>query len=111
MTVLTAQARSLVLDVDSTLCGIEGIDWLAEIRPRREEVDALARAYVDALAPGAVDAIARIRRAGVQVVLVSGGLRHALLRLAYALGLGPNDLHAVSIRFDALGAYEGYDTS
>ena len=77
--------RSLVLDVDSTVSGIEGIDWLAarrgdlvsrrvadltqramlgnipleqvygtrlaEIRPRREEVDALARAYVDAIAP------------------------------------------------------------
>ena len=145
MTGLTAQARSLVLDVDSTLCGIEGIDWLAarrgdivshriarlthdamqggvpleqvygirlaEIRPRREEVDELARAYVDAIAPGAVDTIARIRRAGVQVVLVSGGLRHALLRLTYALGLGPNDMHAVGIRFDALGAYAGYDTS
>jgi HAD superfamily phosphoserine phosphatase-like hydrolase len=145
VTVLTAQARSLVLDVDSTLCGIEGIDWLAErrgdivsrriaqltqdamqggvaleqvyglrlaeIRPRREEVDALARAYVDAIAPGALDTIARLRRAGMQVVLVSGGLRHALLRLAYAVGLGPGDLHAVGIHFDALGAYVGYDAS
>jgi HAD superfamily phosphoserine phosphatase-like hydrolase len=137
--------RSLVLDVDSTLSGIEGIDWLAarrgdvisrrvadltqqamqggvpleqvyglrlsEIRPRREEVDALSRAYVDAVAPGAVEAIARIRRSGVQVVLVSGGIRHALLRLALHLGLGPGDVHAVHVRFDALGAYVGYDAS
>jgi phosphoserine phosphatase len=137
--------RSLVLDVDSTLSGIEGIDWLAarrgdvisrrvsdltqramqggvplqevyglrlsEIRPRREEVDALSRAYVDAVAPGAVEAIARIRRTGVQVVLVSGGIRHALLRLALHLGLGPADVHAVHVRFDALGAYVGYDAS
>jgi phosphoserine phosphatase len=137
--------RSLVLDVDSTVSGIEGIDWLAarrgdlvsrrvadltqramqgnipleqvygtrlaEIRPRREEVDALARAYVDAIAPGAVETIARVRRSGVQVVLVSGGLRHALLRLALSLGLGPGDVHAVAVRFDALGAYVGYDTA
>jgi phosphoserine phosphatase len=142
---MTMTFRSLVLDVDSTLSGIEGIDWLAarrgdvisrrvadlttqamqggvpleqvygarlaEIRPRREEVDALSRAYVAAVAPGAVEAIARIRRTGVQVVLVSGGIRHALLRLALHLGLGPSDLHAVPVRFDALGAYVGYDAS
>jgi len=137
--------RSVVLDVDSTVSGIEGIDWLAkrrgdvvsrrvadltqramqggvpleevygtrlaEIRPRRAEVDALSRAYVEAIAPGAADAIARMRRSGVQVVLVSGGLRAALFRLAFKLGLGPSDVHAVSVHFDALGAYTGYDTS
>ncbi|MEP6491492.1 MAG: HAD-IB family phosphatase [bacterium] len=137
--------RTLVLDVDSTVSGIEGIDWLAarrgevvarrvadltksamqggipledvygqrlsEIRPRRDEVDALARAYVDAMAPGAVDVIANIRRAGVQVVLVSGGLRHALLRMALELGLSPGDVHAVSLQFDAGGAYRGYDAA
>ena len=141
----TTPFRSLVLDVDSTVSGIEGIDWLAarrgdlvsrrvsdltqramlgnipleqvygtrlaEIRPRREEVDALARAYVDAIAPGAAETIARVRRSGVQVVLVSGGLRHALLRLALSLGLGPADVYAVAVRFDALGAYIGYDTT
>jgi phosphoserine phosphatase len=137
--------RSVVLDVDSTVSGIEGIDWLAkrrgdvvsrriadltqramqggvpleevygtrlaEIRPRREEVDALSRAYVDAIAPGAPETIARMRRSGVQVILVSGGLRAALFRLAFKLGLGPSDVHAVSVHFDALGAYTGYDTS
>lgn len=145
MTVGTTTFRTLVLDVDSTISGIEGIDWLAarrgdvvsrrvseltqkamqgriplesvygvrlaEIRPRREEVDALSRAYVAAVAPGAVEAIANIRRAGIEVVIVSGGLRHALLRLALHLGLGPDDVHAVPVRFDALGAYVGYDTT
>jgi phosphoserine phosphatase len=140
-----APFRSVVLDVDSTVSGIEGIDWLAarrgdvvsrrvadltqramqggvpledvygtrlaEIRPRREEVDALSKAYVAAIAPGAPESIARIRRTGVQVVLVSGGLRSALFRLAFHLGLGPSDVHAVSIHFDALGAYSGYDAT
>lgn len=137
--------RSLVLDVDSTVSGIEGIDWLAarrgeviarrvadlttkamqggvpleevyglrlnEIRPRRDELDQLSKAYVEAIAPGAVETIARLRHAGVQVVLVSGGLRHALLRLALQLGLSPSDVHAVSLRFDAGGAYQGYDAA
>ena len=109
MTVTAPPFRTLVLDVDSTVSGIEGIDWLAarrgeaicrrvseltweamqgrlpleqvygarlaEIRPRRDEVDALSRAYVDAMAPGVVEVVARIRSAGVQVLLVSGGIR------------------------------------
>jgi phosphoserine phosphatase len=145
MTAIAPAFRTLVLDVDSTISGIEGVDWLAalrgdllarrianltqqamqgrvpleevygarlaEIRPRRDEVDALSRAYVDALAPGAINTIARIRRSGVQVVLVSGGIRYALLRLALELGLGPADVHAVSVQFDAIGAYVGYDAS
>src|SRR3954465_14613614 len=137
--------KTMVVDVDSTLSGIEGIDWLAarrgdivsrrvadltnramqggvaledvygarlaEVRPRRDEVDLLSREYVNAIAPDAVESIKRIRRAGVQVVLVSGGLRHAMLRLALHLGLGPGDGHAVHVQFDELGAYVGYDAS
>jgi phosphoserine phosphatase len=83
---------------------------LSAIRPRRDEVDALSRAYVDALAPGAVETIGRLQKLGVQIVLVSGGLRHALLRMALQLGLSATDVHAVSLRFDAGGAYQGYDT-
>ena len=136
--------RSLVLDVDSTVSGIEGIDWLAarrgpemarqiseltrgamdgsvkledvyalrleRIRPGRDDVDALSRAYVDAVAPGAVETIGRLHAAGVHVVLVSGGLRQALLPLARHVGVAPEDLHAVSIEFDQAGAYLRHDT-
>jgi len=135
--------NSVVLDVDSTITGIEGIDWLAarrgevtaravasltedamrgllplehvyahriaHVRPRREELDLLAKAYVEALAPGAIEAVRRMRMAGVQVVLVSSALRHSLLRLALRLGLGPGDVFAVDVKFDALGAYESFD--
>jgi phosphoserine phosphatase len=135
---------TVVIDVDSTISGIEGIDWLAKrrgeivarrvamlteeamrgavplehvygtrlaaIRPRRDDVDALSRAYVDALAPGVVETFAQFRRAGVQIVIMSGGLRHALVRLAFHLGVDIEDLHAVDIRFDAIGAYMGFDT-
>lgn len=145
MRTIIAPPRSLVLDVDSTLAGIEGIDWLAarrgeavsrriseltaramqgglpleqvygarlaEIRPTRDEIEALSRAYVDAVAPGAVETIARLRGAGVHVVLISGGIRRALLGLASLLGIGLGDVHAVSVRFDAIGDYAGYDTA
>jgi len=136
---------TVVLDVDSTVSGIEGIDWLARRRgdivarkiasltddamrgviplekvygarleticPGREDVAALSRAYLEALAPGCGAAISSLRRAGVAVVLVSGGLRYALLPLALELGFDPGDLHAVDITFDSAGAYAGFDRS
>jgi phosphoglycolate phosphatase-like HAD superfamily hydrolase len=117
---------SVALDVDSTVSGIEGIDWLAArrgeviarrvadlttqamqgtlpleqvyrarldaIRPRRDDIDALARAYVDELATGCAEAI-------------------SLLRLALQLDFDVGDLHAVDIRFDTGGAYVGFDES
>ncbi|HSQ32429.1 MAG TPA: hypothetical protein VLN49_21380 [Gemmatimonadaceae bacterium] len=136
---------TVILDVDSTVSGIEGIDWLARrrgdvvahrvaslttdamrgavpldevyaarlaaIRPRRDELDELSAAYVGALAPNCAETIARLQHAGVRVVLVSSGLRHALIRLALLLGVELGDLHAVDIRFDAGGAYVGFDTT
>jgi len=134
---------SVVLDVDSTLCGIEGIDWLATrrgpeagvriaeltdramngelaldavygerlgvVRPSREDLDALAAEYERALAPGARDAIARIRGAGCRIVLVSGGIRNAILPVARTLGIDELDVHAVNVLVDDAGAYETYD--
>lgn len=141
----TPRFASVALDVDSTVSGIEGIDWLAArrgeviarrvadlttqamqgtlpleqvyrarldaIRPRRDDIDALARAYVDELATGCAEAISRLRHAGVHVILVSSGIRNALLRLALQLDFDVGDLHAVDIRFDTGGAYVGFDES
>lgn len=134
---------SVVLDVDSTLCGIEGIDWLAArrgpeagmriaeltdramngdlaldavygerlgaVRPTRGDLEALASAYEEALAPGAAAAIARMRAAGRRVVLVSGGIRNAILPVARRLGIDDTDVHAVSVLVDTDGEYETYD--
>jgi phosphoserine phosphatase len=134
---------SVVLDVDSTLCGIEGIDWLAArrgpeagqriaelteramngdlaldavygerldaVRPTRDDLAALASAYESALAPGAASAIARMRAAGRRIVLVSGGIRNAILPVARRLGIHETDVHAVNVLVDAGGDYESYD--
>jgi phosphoserine phosphatase len=136
---------SVVLDVDSTLCGIEGIDWLAALRgadigakvteltdramrgrialdavygerlalvqPTRDEVEMLANIYQSALAPGAARAIRRLRDAGRRVVLVSGGLREAILPVARKLGIPDADVHAVTARFTPTGEYAGHDTT
>jgi phosphoserine phosphatase len=134
---------SVVLDVDSTLCGIEGIDWLAGrqgaalaarvadltdramqgtipldavygerldvVRPTRDDVAALGAAYLASLAPGAAEAVRRLRGAGRRVVLVSGGLREAILPVAAQLGLPAADVHAVAVRFGSDGAYLSHD--
>ncbi|MCU0619752.1 MAG: HAD-IB family phosphatase [Gemmatimonadaceae bacterium] len=129
--------KSLVLDVDSTVTSIEGIDWLAArrdagtaawvadltrramdgdlpleaayerrllaIAPTREEIVALADAYVAALVPGVGDVIARARRAGVDVRLLSGGLQEAIVPLARVLGIPDAAVHAVPLAWTADG--------
>ena len=134
---------TVVFDIDSTLSGIEGIDWLAArrssvvaqsvleltaramdgslaveevyarrlalIRPAREELDALTHAYVAHTVPGALELLDQLRRAGVRVIAVSGGLRESCVPFCATLGITAPDVHAVSVRFAADGAYEGFD--
>ncbi len=129
----------MVLDADSTISGIEGIDWLAARRgtdvqraveslttqamngevllesvyDRRlaviganaDDLHALSAAYVAAVAPGAADAIAALHATGVQVHVVSGGLRPALLPMTRALGIADDRVHAVEPIADAQGRY------
>ncbi len=136
---------SVVLDVDSTLCGVEGIDWLSRMRgpevasliaeiteramrgevrlenvygerlatvgPHIEDVDALGRAYVDTIADGARAAIEKWHAHGVHVVLVSGGIKRAVLKVAEFVGIDASNVHAVDVRFDNNGDYESFDTA
>jgi len=142
---VSAGFASVVLDVDSTLCGLEGIDWLAArrgpeagariaeltdramrgeiplgavygerlgmVRPSEEDLAALAVEYERTLAPGAREAIARMRAAGRRVVLVSGGIREAIVPVARRLGIADADVHAVSVAVGAGGEFESYDES
>jgi len=141
----TSRIASVVLDVDSTLCGLEGIDWLAQqlgddaaklvsaltdramhgeipldsvygerlslVRPDRTAISELSLAYVASLAPGAKQAVMRMRDAGVRIVLVSGGLREAILPVAELLGVPEHDVHAVGVQFTSTGGYAEYDVS
>jgi phosphoserine phosphatase len=136
--------KSLVLDVDSTLCAIEGIDWLAGRRsdtvrelvarttdgamrgdialsdiygqrlqivlPTRDEMAELARAYLERIEPGAREALAVLREAHLRIVLVTGGLREAILPLAASLNVGPADVNATSVYFADDGSYSGFET-
>lgn len=136
---------TVILDVDSTLCTIEGVDWLATrrgpeveaevqlatdlamqgalalesvygsrlaaIAPTRDDIAALAIAYKQALSPGAAEVISAGRAAGVRWILVSGGLRPAILPLAIELGIPAADVHAVEISFHEDGQYAAFDAA
>jgi phosphoserine phosphatase len=135
--------NSVVLDVDSTLSGIEGIDWLASLRgaevkawstalteramegklpieavygermravsPALVEIDQLGRAYIECMAPRARETLTELRAHGIDLVMVSGGLREAILPLARELGVDEQRVHAVSVFFDEEGNYAGFD--
>ena len=134
--------RLLLLDCDSTLSAVEGIDELGRlrgpevfaqvermtaeamdggipletvfarrlelIRPTRAEVEGIAAKYLATVEPDAAEALRRIRAAGWEIAIVSGGFTEAILPLARALGIGR--VHAVGLRFAADGSYAGFDT-
>lgn len=132
--------NTVVFDCDSTLTAVEGIDELAGghhdeiagltqaamrgempleavygrrleiIRPRRQDVDTLGRRYVETLVEDAREVVAALRANGIEVCIVSGGLRPAVMALARTLGLDDSRVAAVDVFFDASGSYVGYDT-
>lgn len=132
-----------MVDVDSTLCAIEGIDWLAArrddalrdrvarttemamrgeiavddvyaerlnaVRPSYDEIVELSRAYIGSIEPGATESLAKLTKMGIRVVLVTGGIREAIMPLADALGLPETGVNAVSLHFGDSGEYAGFD--
>lgn len=73
---------------------------LSRIRPTAEELVALADAYQQTLQAGAKCLIGALHGAGVQVHLLSGGLRASILPLAVELGVRAERVHAVSLVLD-----------
>lgn len=82
---------------------------LNAVRPSYDEIMQLARAYVDRLEPGAAKSLAELTNAGVRVVLVTGGLRDAILAVARVTGLPESAVNAVSLSYSDSGEYAGFD--
>jgi len=81
------------------------------VRPTRDEVALLGAAYVDAEVSGVRAAVGRLRAEGIRMVIVSGGLREAILPFAATLGFAADDVHAVGIRHNGDGNYAGWETT
>lgn len=135
----TSRYGSVIFDCDSTLSTIEGIEELAHdhrdeiarlteaamrgeialedvyarrldlVRPTRAQIDALGERYVQALVTDARDTIVALASEGIEVRVMSGGIRQAVLALAIALGLSQDAVAAVDVYFDASGDYAGFD--
>lgn len=135
--------NSVIFDVDSTLSGVEGIDWLASqrgpeieawsaalteramkgeipieavyvermriVKPTLSEIRQLGKVYVERLAAHALETVAAFLANNIDVVMVSGGLREAILPLAARLGVKEENVYAVSVFFDEHGEYAGFD--
>jgi phosphoserine phosphatase len=131
--------RTVLLDCDSTLSAIEGIDELAVncredvakltelamrgqipleevygrrlqlVRPTRAALEALGREYVAHMVPDARETIAALQSAGVDVRIISGGLLPAVLAVAKALDVPTHNVAAVDIAFASDGAYAGFE--
>ncbi len=131
--------RSVIFDCDSTLSTLEGIQELAAgledeiaeltdaamsgrvpldevyghrlalIRPSRSAVEDLVDRYIDGLVDHAADTVTALRRHGVEVRVISGGLEPAVVGLARHLGLPDHAVAAVPVRFTDEGTYAGYD--
>jgi len=130
--------RIVFFDVDSTLAAIEGIDELASgnaeiaalteaamngeipmaevygrrldiIRPSRSKVEDLGKLYVQRMIPDAREVIAKLQEAGMEILIVSAGIRQAILPLAEHLGIPQRAVNAVDLTFDDLGNYVDFD--
>lgn len=132
------EVRIVFFDVDSTLSAIEGIDELAAgnveiaklteaamngevsmnevygrrleiIRPSRTDIESLARLYIERMIPDAPEVIASLQKAGVEILIVSAGIRQAILPLAEHLGVPARAVNAVELVFDEAGNYVDFD--
>jgi phosphoserine phosphatase len=133
------RVAAVVFDCDSTLSAIEGIDELAAdvrpqvealtdaamrgelaleavygrrlelIRPTAAAVATLARQYIEAMVPDAAEVVAALGFEKIEVRIMSGGLRPAVLAVAERLGIPAGNVAAVDIRFDEAGEYAGFD--
>jgi phosphoserine phosphatase len=130
--------RTFLFDCDSTLSRVEGVDEIARgrkdvaeltkaamdgtvpldqvygrrlelVRPSRADLERVAQLYVAELTEDAAAVFAALHGLGKIVHIVSGGLRPALVPLSEKLGIAPGRLHCVAVKFDAAGAYAGFD--
>jgi phosphoserine phosphatase len=82
---------------------------LRVVQPTLSEIHELSTVYLDRVTARARETLAELRARGVELVMISGGLREAILPLAKELGVREERLHAVSVFFDAEGEYAGFD--
>jgi len=127
--------KTLLFDFDSTLVTIEGIDELARmkgkyqevsqltrlamegelafedvfyrrlevIQPTGKDLDQLSELYQRSLVPDAITTIHRLREAGLDIGVVTGAYRQAIVSTAKILGIEPEKVWALELTTDEAG--------
>ncbi len=72
------------------------------LRPTRAQLAEVGRIYQRTLVPQAAEVVAALHAAGVEVFIVSGGLKAAVLDLAEMLDIPAKNVHAVVVEMDVL---------
>lgn len=94
---LTRQAMDGVIPLEKVYA-----ERLELLRPTRAELGEVGRIYRKTLVPQAAEVISALQLAGVEVFIVSGGLKAAVLDLADWLGIPAGNVHAVVVEMDVL---------
>ncbi|MGA7730853.1 MAG: HAD-IB family phosphatase [Chloroflexia bacterium] len=79
------------------------------IKPTRKQLAGIGKFYVSTLMPDAAPVAEALQGLGVEVHIVSGGYREALLPVAEKLDVPPERVHANDLYFDDKGDYTGFD--
>ncbi len=81
------------------------------VRPSRQKIDWLSERYLATLTEGAGELIKHLKQQSYNIHIISGGLRPAILASADALGIDPENVHAVDLVFSDTDAYQDFDRS
>ena len=79
------------------------------IKPARKQLAGIGKFYVSTLMPDAAPVAEALQGLGIEVHIVSGGYRDALLPVAEKLDVPPERVHANDLYFDDKGEYTGFD--
>lgn len=82
---------------------------LETIKPDKAAIVWVADLYIQEIVDGAKDVFDTLLTLDKEVHIISGGLRQAILPLAAYLGLTEDHIHAVDIRFNNDGSYQGFE--
>lgn len=79
------------------------------VKPSLQEVHQLAKHYTDHLTDGASIVIRTLQELNKNIILVSGGIKQAILPLADRLNIPEEHVFAVDLYFDKQGHYIDFD--
>lgn len=79
--------------------------------PRLVDVQQFGKTAFETLTPGMADLVKALILQNHEVHIVSGGLYEAILPLASSLGIPSSQVHAVRLKWNPAGEFDGIDPS